>query len=203
MKLLGKEVSQETRNQIAADTGTLVASQLANGRVCGDTCQSMCTQCGATNCRCNCSPNCAMAGQALSSDPEKHPIEPMIVPLVYVFKTLEVFTPCWSCEGHDDNSGKLWKLPRVWFYSESTVHVRLLAEVVQYLHVQNRLNVRWHVGVNTAEPSNPHTIFHLEPAVEATPGLTLESLREDVRTLSANIPAMMVSAAQRLTLAHG
>ena len=37
----------------------------------------------------------------LSSDPERYPIEPGIVPLVFALRGLRVFEPCWSCEGHD------------------------------------------------------------------------------------------------------
>ncbi len=49
----------------------------------------------------------------LSSDPESHPLESRIAPLVYELKRLEVFDPCWSCAGHNGTDGALWKIPRV------------------------------------------------------------------------------------------
>jgi len=51
------------------------------------------------------------------------PIESGIAPLVFELKRLGVFEPCWSCEGHNDPGGNLWKIPRVWFYCDSVVQV--------------------------------------------------------------------------------
>jgi hypothetical protein len=202
MKLFDKTVTEKTRSQIAVDTEAVVSSRLATGRVCGPSCQAICQSCGETECRCHCSANCEMAPCALSSAPGKHPIEPLIVPLVYALKQLEVFTPCWSCEGHNDNQGNLWKIPRVWFYSDSQVHVRLLAETVDHLYVKRLLNVRWHVGVSTAEPGSAHTMFHLEPVAGQTEETNLDSFRADVRLLADNIPEMVINAARNLALTH-
>ena len=80
--------------------------------------------------RAGCRRDCAKAPARLSSDPDRFPVEEKIAPLVFELKKLGVFFPCWSCEGHNDPSGKLWKLPRVWFYADSVVHLRLLSDAI-------------------------------------------------------------------------
>ena len=92
-----------------------------------------------------CSRHCPDIPRVLSSDPENHPLESRIAPLVYEIKRLEVFDPCWSCAGHDGADGALWKIPRVWFYCRSVVHLRVLADALKELHLDRRLSVPWRV----------------------------------------------------------
>jgi hypothetical protein len=104
----------------------------------------------------------------LSSEGARYPIEPGVVGLVFEMKRLGVFTPCWSCEGHPQPDGTPHKLPQVWFYSDSLLHVRLLAAGVSKLKRDGRLSTPWQVAVTYSDPENPETTFALEPVGAAT-----------------------------------
>lgn len=125
---------------------------------------------------------CPAAPRRLSSEGERSPVEPLVAPLVFELKKLDVFYPCWSCEGHTDNSGNLWKIPRVWFYADSVVHIRSLAEAVDRLFNARRLSARWNVSVTYSDPANPDTTFSLEP--EPTADKSLAALQGDLRVMA-------------------
>jgi len=122
-----------------------------------------------------CAPDCPNAGPERcsrrcpdipvipSSDPVNHPLESRIAPLAYEPKRLEAFHPCWSCVGHNGPDGKLWKIPRIWFYCESVAHLRVLADAVKELHLTGTLNVPWRVVPTFSEADNSGTTFSLEP----------------------------------------
>ncbi len=120
------------------------------------------------------------------------------MPLVYELKRLRSFTPCWSCEGHNDNTGKLHRVPSVWFYCESVVQARLLSEGIEKLAIQKRLNAGWHVVIAVAEPDNPDTLYKLEPAIEVGRDISLDQLRADVRTIADNLNHHVLDAATAL-----
>ncbi|MCG8360505.1 MAG: hypothetical protein MI920_33495 [Kiloniellales bacterium] len=160
--------------------------------VCGPACELARRQ--------DCSPACPALPQALSSDPEKHPIEDRIAPLVFVLKQLAVFEPCWSCEGHNDGSGQLWKSPQIWFYARAEVYARLLADCLTDLTFRNLLSARWQVAVLQSDPNNPATTFALQPAfIEELP--TLSTLQADIDGLVAQLPARYRERAAKLL--HG
>jgi hypothetical protein len=127
---------------------------------------------------------CPAAPRRLSSEGENSPVEPLIAPLVFELKKLGVFHPCWSCEGHDQN-GKLWKIPRVWFYADSVVHIRGLADAVGRLFNAHRLSVRWQVVLTYSDADNPDTTFSLQP--EPGPESSLRSLQEDMRVMADEV----------------
>ena len=148
-----------------------------------------------------CSPDCPDAAIALTSEPETAPLEAAIAPLVYQLKKLGVFEPFWSCEGHDGTDGQLWKTPRVWFYADSVIHVRVLAECIAELSARHHLNHPWQVTVTYCEPQNAGAAFALQPC--ATETLSLASLRRDIRTITEALPylAEELARAIRATLA--
>ncbi len=113
-----------------------------------------------------CSPGCPNAPLEMSSDPENFPIESHIVPLVYSLNTMRTMTPCWSCEGHQNAGGYLYKIPRVWFYSTSNFYPKLLAEFTNQLHGMHRLKNPWHVVVLPYSQSTFSTAYSLEPYFE-------------------------------------
>jgi hypothetical protein len=155
-------------------------------------------------CACNCPDydpavgchrSCHAAPLRLSSDPSA-PVEPLIAPLVFELKRLAVFHPCWSCEGHDNGSGQVWKLPRIWFYSNSVVHIRALAEAVDRLFAAGRVSARWRVVLTYSDPDNPDTAFSLEP--EPDGGRTLSELQADACALAEGIAVQFRAACERL-----
>ena len=106
---------------------------------------------------------CPAAPRRLSSEGERGPVEPLVAPLVFELKKLGVFYPCWSCEGHEDQNGQVRNIPRVWFYADSVVHIRGLAEAINGLRNAGRLAARWQIVLTHSDADNPDTTFSLEP----------------------------------------
>jgi hypothetical protein len=129
-----------------------------------------------------CHRDCAAAPRRLSSEDERSPVEPRVAPLVFELKKLGVFHPCWSCEGHADAAGNVWKIPRVWFYSDSVVHVRALAEALDRLYAARRLAGRWQLVLTHSDAANPDTTFSLEP--EPAADQSLSKLQADLRVIA-------------------
>lgn len=139
-------------------------------------------RCPDYNCVSACHRYCAAAPSRLSSEGDRGPVEPLVAPLVFEIKKLGVFYPCWSCEGHAGQAGETVKIPRVWFYSDSVVHVRALTDAVNRMFHAGRLSVRWHVTLTYSDPDNPDTTFSLEP--EATADVSLSRLQADLRVMA-------------------
>ena len=138
----------------------------------------------------------------LSSDPENHPLESRIAPLVYALKRLEVFDPCWSCEGHNGTDGALWTSPRVWFYCRSVVHRRVLADALKELHLDRRLSAPWRVVLTFSDRDNADTTFSLEPG-PATPHPPLAALQRDLDTIAQHLRDVVFDEARKLSLSAG
>jgi hypothetical protein len=96
-----------------------------------------------------------------------------------------VFHPCWSCEGPTDETGRLWKLPRVWFYADSVVHIRGLSDALNRLFHAGQLSVRWHLVLTHSDPDNPDTTFSLEP--ETAVETSLGALQGDLRVMADDL----------------
>lgn len=129
-----------------------------------------------------CNRYCPDASAMLSSEPD-YPLEPNITPLVFELKRLGAFSPCWSCEGHNDKDGKLWKIPRVWFYADSVVHIRVLADAIAELYLAEKLNSRWEIVLTMSDPDNADTSFSLQPNVKEGE-FKLGELQKDVDTIA-------------------
>ncbi len=146
-----------------------------------------------------CTRRCPEIPRVMSTDPDRHPIEPRIAPLAFELKRLGVFHPCWSCEGHNNNQGHLWKVPRVWFYCASVVHVRILADAVRQLYSERELKAPWRVALTVSTQDNPDTAFSLEPDIDNLE-IGLAALQSDVETLAEQLYAMVAGEARRLSL---
>ncbi len=188
----------ERRNDARTDAERLrnelkeILTSGTDGRpVCGPSCQHPEPR--------NCSRNCPEIPRALSTDPENHPIETRIVPLAFELKRLEVFHPCWSCEGHNRADGSLWKMPRVWFYCQSVVHVRVLAESLKQLHMDGKLNALWHVVITYSANDNSDTTFSLEPQLNGAAPAPLAKLQKDIDTIAEFLHDRMFDEARRLS----
>lgn len=141
-----------------------------------------CAHCADYRPPAGCHRYCPAAPRRLSSEGERSPVEPLVAPLVFELKKLGTFHPCWSCEGHADEAGGLQKIPRVWFYADSVVHIRSLAEAVHRLFAAGRLSARWQVVLTYSDPDNPDTTFSLEP--EPAADLVLPALQRDLRVMA-------------------
>ena len=123
----------------------------------------------------------------LSSDPEHHPVEAGILPLVFALRCLRVYEPCWSCEGHDDAAGGLPRLPRVWFYCRSLVYPRLLSELLADLQRAKALKARWQVRLTFSALDNADTAFSIEPQLDPLAAPALRVLQADALTIASEL----------------
>ncbi len=124
-----------------------------------------------------------------------YPMEPLITQLVFEVTKLGVFYPCWSCEGHNDAMRKLWKIPRVWFYSDSVVHIRTMYVALGALASRKALNAPWQVVVTHSDDDNPHTTFSLEPRVSLDE-MPLGKLQADIGVLADSLAIEFYKACQ-------
>ncbi len=190
MKIEGSKQGRGRPTQVRDDLDEILCSGADGSPVCAPNCPKAGTRV--------CSRDCPDIPRIISTDPEKHPVEHNIAPLVFELKRLEVFQPCWSCEGHNGPDGKLWKVPRVWFYCSSVVHLRVLASAVSELRVKGHLNVPWQVVLTFSEDDNTNTTFSLEPNLpdEAPP---LLALQQDVETIAAHLRTSVLAEVQKLS----
>lgn len=184
--------SPEQLRQLDADLDEAVRARGVDGRVCDASCAVRCPRCGETRCACACWSGCPEAPRALSVDPERHPIEPAMVPLVFEMRRLGVFDTCWSCEGHLGPDGRLWKPPSLWFYARSQAHLRLLAAGLASLRAAGRLAAEWRIFVTHSEADNPDTMFALEPLLaEGDAQPSLGALQADLGQMAAALQPLI------------
>lgn len=134
----------------------------------------------------DCSASCANVHASLSSDPVNHPIESKVVPLVFELTSVRVIQPCWSCEGHFNQNGELWKLPQITFYSLSPIYPQLLLAHINQLKLNKKLSYDWHV-VLTNFGKSWHMSYSLEPNLNNISEPHLGKLQIDLTTISENL----------------
>ncbi|MDA0306154.1 MAG: hypothetical protein O3B76_07690 [Proteobacteria bacterium] len=185
MKIERRKKNRREKLEVHAELARIV-NPPARTRVCNEACDAVCPTCGSTGCACSCSSACPHISTVLTSDPA-FPIEELIAPLAFELKRLGVFEPCWSCEGHKDRNGDLWKVPRVWFYCDSVVYIRILYSVLKDMDIEERLEVPWQVRVTFSDDDNLGTAFSLRPDSAEKPNVTLEQLQRDVRAITEDL----------------
>ena len=198
MRIQRHSLSRHHLRRVDAEVACLDSTKRDAGRVCGETCSFVCSQCGSTTCQCRCSPFCPEAGKALSADPERYPIEPRILPLVFAMKRLRVFDPCWSCEGHAAADGSLWKMPMVWFYCRSMLYLRILKDGLNHLKLTGKVNSQWEILVTFSDPENLDTTFSIQPSAPQSPAIQLSVLQDDAREIAGSFDEMIREGARAL-----
>lgn len=186
MKIESLEQNEQEKLETRAMLARIVNPPAKSPRICDPSCDAVCPSCGSTGCSCSCSPDCPHISKVLTDDPN-FPIEKGIAPLAFQLKRLDVFEPCWSCEGHNDTNGNLWKVPRVWFYCDSVVYLRILSSVLRDLDIEERLEVPWQVRVTFSDDKNPGTAFSLRPDTSDQGNVTLQALQKDVRVITESL----------------
>ncbi len=131
-----------------------------------------------------CSRDCPEAAQTLTSDKE-FPVERGILPLVFELRASRVFQPIWSCEGHCDAAGDLFRTPSVWFCCEQTSHVRVLADALADISTKDGLSTSWRLALCCPGHTSPLTIFSLEPDVATKPSLAI--LHDDIARIASQL----------------
>ena len=152
-------------------------------------CTVPCSCSKSITCTCLCSPACSHCPTRMSSEPDRYPIEEKIVPLVYAFNTVRVTPPCWSCEGHlNESDGEIHKFPRVWFYSRSVLYPRLVAEHVDGLLFKKSIAHAWCVRV-LSWASSLDTRFCIEPSLSLDEKPSLSELQNEVKVIAETLNA--------------
>lgn len=198
MRIHQRDLTDTQRKAIKTTIDALERDRQGQGRVCGSHCTLVCKTCGSTQCQCQCNSRCPEIPAYLSSDPEKYPVEEAIAPLVFEMQRLGVVEPCWSCEGHIDLDGKLWKRPAIWFYCDDVIHLRLLADAVEGLFVARKLNFQWQIRITYSDADCPDTVFALEPERRRLANAKLEDMRADIQTLAENLYGLVHEHAKRI-----
>lgn len=153
-------------------------------------CDIPCPCRSSPSCTCGCSASCADAPRQMSSEPEAHPIEPRIAPLVYSLYALRVCHPCWSCEGHYDARGELGRLPSVWFRTSTAAYPALIAECLWQLRYADKTASSWRVAaVALGDPLD--AAFSIEPDLRHADAPALSVLHRDVAAISTALVGEM------------
>jgi len=176
MKLFHTPQSEEkTREYIRALEHLIIKHSHQETRSCLN-CEVEC-ECGSRNCTCKCSPDCEMVPEKMSSD-RNFPIEQGIIPLVYSFNRLRVIQPYWSCAGHVRN-GELLRVPQIWFYSDSLIHVKMLYDYLSRLKARRTIIHHWNICI-THTDKLWDSGFCIKPDIEHIKQPKLEWLQKDV-----------------------
>jgi hypothetical protein len=133
-----------------------------------------------------CSALCPDAARACSSEPQRHPVEPAVLPLVYELNALRVFQSCWSCEGHLGRDGRLWKRPQVSFYAGSSIYAMVLASYLHSLYQLKRLTYCWQITFADFGRA-PCPTYCIEPRLEGDRDVHLGKLQADLREMSQDL----------------
>lgn len=142
-------------------------------------CNKRCPCCQSTSCTCQCGPECVHAKTMMSSDPILYPIEDAIIPLVFEINALRVCSSYWSCEGHALASGEIFRVPQVWFYSDSIAYPKLITTYV----ASKKTTYPWRVCLVHTDDIND-TGFSLEPNLSSIHSPMLKALQKDVAVIS-------------------
>ena len=177
-----RSIDAQGRSQRDADLRLLLAQTTDKQQRPCPGCQISCS-CPkhSRTCCCDCSAACPQAPRMLSSEPDEHPIEPQVLPLVYSLTALRVMPTCWSCQGHEHPNGQIHKLPEVWFYAPSVVYPELLAQHLTRLHARDTLSAPWQVSVAPYSADESAAMFIIKP--EIVPDASSEMLKRLQRDL--------------------
>jgi len=133
-----------------------------------------------------CSPACTGAPASLSTDPDRYPVEPHVVPMVYELNVTRLMQPCWSCEGHANAEGTLLKLPLVSFYAFSPVYPQLLMNYLHNLILAKKLAYPWQI-VLTDYGQTWGITYSIEPRLSYGVEPRHDLLMNDLKVISADL----------------
>ncbi len=160
-------------------------------------CQRPCDCSGSPTCACSCTLHCQSAAASMSSEPDAHPVEPRVLPLVMEMNKTGFIQTCWSCEGHTDTTGRINKIPRIWFYTRSHVYVRILANVLSRAKISHKLTYDWNVKLINLEDGVGNS-YSLEPDLTYVDKPVLLKLQEDLFRLSDHLNSELYQEARSL-----
>lgn len=150
-------------------------------------------------CQCHmpdqCSPKCAQAALALSSDPDKFPIEPKVIPLVYGLSVARLLQTCWSCEGHMNDRGELFRMPKISFYSASPIYAKMLLQHINALKTDRKLSYDWQIVLSDYAQTMA-TTYTLQPDLHEVQEPHLGRLQNDLLVIADKLPDQLKNQAR-------
>ncbi len=197
MKITKPVSSIKTLSQQKSEL-SLVMGQLSNhqNRPCKD-CNRACSCSQSNHCNCDCSVNCSYVQNELSSEATSFPIEEKILPLVYAFNNMNVCQTCWSCEGHNDASGQLNKLPQLWFYSHSMILLRVMGDCISLLRSKKVTQYEWQLVIAYTAKDSEINAFALKPDLNFVSQADLTTLQQDIKKIAAYLPQGLEQTCRR------
>lgn len=148
-----------------------------------------------------CHRTCSDAPSMLSCDGNEYPLDNKIAPLAFELKRTGFFAPCWSCEGHLNNFDELWKLPRIWFYCESSIHIKLLDAALHRIRKISPISTMWEIKSVHLNDGSLDPMFSLQPDLQAI-SPSLSSLQQDIDIISEHIYDALQHEARNLCRSH-
>lgn len=146
-----------------------------------------------------CGPTCPDVGAALSSDPEKFPLEMKVIPFVFELTSTRLMQPCWSCEGHFDSEDKLWKLPQICFYSDSSIYPQLLIRHISELSIAKKIAYEWRLVVSDFGQAWNFS-YCMEPNLNRVDSPRLGLLQQDMCRIAENLNVNLKLLAKKMLL---
>ena len=121
------------------------------------------------------------------------------MPLVYALTSSGVFQPFWSCQGHADANGEVYRLPQVWFYANSQVHVQLLIKTLSALTAQQVLapDSNWQINL-TYSDDELLPAYSLAPHPTASTVPDLVGLQQEIPIIAEQISKLWQVAVEKL-----
>jgi hypothetical protein len=104
---------------------------------------------------------------------------------------MNIVETCWSCEGHNDISGNLEKLPQIWFYTDSFMLLRVIDDCLSLLSAKSQLMVSWQLSTTFTAKSSKQNTFVLKPDLNLVYGVELHTLHKDIVVIADNLPEML------------
>lgn len=181
---------QQSIGQITQNIQELeqIISQLTQAKIrpC-ENCTQRCSCSQSLTCICDCSADCPLAASLLSSDKDRYPIEENVLSLVYSLNEMHVCQPCWSCEGHNNDEGKVNKIPQVWFYTNSHVLIRMIDQCLSFFKQQRLISYTWNLTSTYSSKDCAHNAFSLKPDLNLEASPNLNQMQLDMKVIANNI----------------
>lgn len=146
-------------------------------------CRRLCSCSNSPSCSCDCSMSCSNISTAMSSEPERYPIEEKVSKLTYAVNSLQHCQTCWSCEGHIGSDGEIEKWPSVWFYSSSSQIPKLLASHINSLYFNKKISSNWGIYI-AAHSESIDTTYILGPNLDIGMAAELSLLQQDIEVIA-------------------
>jgi len=170
-------------------------------------CEGCVTACpcarSSSTCCCGCRPTCANVPRVLARAPERHPVAPAFVPILYGLAATRVLAPAWPAA---DSYAEFAPHGRVvvWIQTAQLEYAGLLAWHVTRLAAMGVLETPWRVHLVPSYEDAGAPMFALEPVASDVAARTLAAdLRRIGETLAESLRGLARYRLRRLRGAGG